>query len=95
MNNELSVSGLYIYPLKSAAGLSLSTMSLDALGPRHDRRFMLTDREGHFLSQRKYPAMTLIQTGIDDHSLRIKVPAQTALTITLPTDPQRVHTDPG
>ena len=34
---------IHIYPVKSLAGIALQRASLDAMGLRHDRRWMLVD----------------------------------------------------
>ncbi|NQD95250.1 MOSC domain-containing protein, partial [Pseudomonas sp. CrR25] len=58
----LRLSGLYRYPLKSAVAEPLLEASLDALGVRGDRRWMVVDAEsGRFLTQRLLPQMTQLQ----------------------------------
>lgn len=52
---------IHIYPVKSLAGIALQRASLDAMGLRHDRRWMLVDPAGRFLTQRSHPQMVLIQ----------------------------------
>jgi uncharacterized protein YcbX len=32
------LSGLYVYPIKSAGGIPLEAWDVDGRGPRHDRR---------------------------------------------------------
>lgn len=55
----MHLSGLYRYPLKSAAGESLQETRLDALGVLGDRRWMVVDAEsGRFLTQRLLAQMT-------------------------------------
>lgn len=54
------VSALNIYPLKSARGIPLREMTLDARGPAGDRRWMLIDERAVMLSQRDLPRMALI-----------------------------------
>lgn len=53
------ISALFIYPIKSMAGISLSSMAFDALGAEYDRRYMLVDKSGQFISQRKYSQLAL------------------------------------
>lgn len=55
------VSALYQYPIKSCAGVSLPQMQFDRLGPIGDRRFMLVNANGKFISQRTHGQMALIQ----------------------------------
>jgi uncharacterized protein len=54
---SIRLSALHIYPIKSARGLSLPEAELTGRGLAHDRRFMLVDAEGLFLTQRQLPAM--------------------------------------
>ncbi len=58
---ELRLSAINVYPLKSAAGLSQSTWEVDSFGLRHDRRWMVVDAAGDFLSQRVHPKLALIR----------------------------------
>lgn len=60
------VSQLFLYPIKSCAGISVSELNFDKKGPLFDRRWMLVDaKTGGFLSQRKLPKMALITTRIE------------------------------
>ena len=60
------ISQLFIYPIKSCAGISVSILKFDHRGPRLDRNWMLVDAStGVFLSQREVPRMALISTTIE------------------------------
>lgn len=60
------ISQLFVYPIKSCAGVAVSSLQFDGKGPLFDRRWMLVDSEtGVFLSQREVPQMALITTSID------------------------------
>jgi len=62
-----SISQLFVYPIKSCAGISVSSFSFDQKGPLFDRRWMLVDKHsGTFLSQREFPVMALISTRIEE-----------------------------
>lgn len=65
MKQSIKISELYIYPVKSLAGISLKQAELDSMGLKYDRRWMLVAEDGKFLSQRTLPKMALIQTSID------------------------------
>lgn len=65
------VSELYIYPVKSLGGFSVEEAKVTATGFEHDRRWMLVDRDGMFLTQRKIAAMALLQTAIIQEGLYI------------------------
>lgn len=75
--NHLVVDSLHVYPLKGAAGFSPSSWHVDERGLRHDRRFMLVDEDGVFISQRTSPRMALISAVISDAGLRISTAAGT------------------
>ncbi len=60
----IRLSQLYIYPVKSMAGIPLETSEVDAMGLKHDRRWMLVDRDGQFMTQRTHPHMVLIRQAI-------------------------------
>jgi uncharacterized protein len=80
---NVTLSGLYVYPIKSCAGISLDSAELSATGLRHDRRWMLVDEAGEFMSQRAHPRMALISTHLSDEQLTVSArhagPADTAL----------------
>jgi len=57
----ISISELAIYPVKSCGQIKLSQCSLDPFGLQMDRRWMLVDENGKFLSQRLLAKMCLIQ----------------------------------
>lgn len=51
---------LFIYPVKSCAAQEVQALSFDDYGPVGDRRYMLTDEQGQFLTQRTLPRMACI-----------------------------------
>lgn len=79
--NPLTLSGLYIYPIKSAGGVSLTTGQLDDRGLQHDRRWMLVDNQNSFLTQRKFPGMALISVELAPESLVVRGPAMKDLEV--------------
>lgn len=66
----ISVKKLMVYPLKSARGVRLERMELTERGPALDRRWMVVEADGTFVSQRSDPALatvaiSLVQNGIE------------------------------
>ncbi|MCP4898658.1 MAG: MOSC domain-containing protein [bacterium] len=61
---NVTISELWIYPIKSCGGIPLDRAEVQARGFAGDRRFMVVDSEGRFLSQRTLPAMARIRTRI-------------------------------
>lgn len=56
----MRITGLFIYPIKSARGIALQSSEIDAFGLPGDRRAMITDRDGHFITQRELPDLARI-----------------------------------
>ena len=52
------ISQLYIYPIKSLGAVSLTEAVVENEGLRGDRRFMLVDVNGKFITQRTRPELT-------------------------------------
>lgn len=52
------VKELYIYPVKSLAGVSCQSAYAEEMGFENDRRWMLVDAENKMLTQREYPLMS-------------------------------------
>jgi uncharacterized protein YcbX len=46
------VTSLFYYPVKSCRGIALDTATLDRRGIVDDRRFMIVDEWGRFVTQR-------------------------------------------
>ena len=62
---------LTIYPVKSMAGIQLAASELDTMGLRYDRRWMVVDSDGNFITQRTHPQMVLIRPSIADGQLQL------------------------
>lgn len=56
----MHVSELHIYPFKSGRGIALPAAKVDSRGLVGDRRMMLTDPSGHFITQRELPALATL-----------------------------------
>ncbi len=68
----MELSGITIYPVKSLAGLHLDETALDRFGPAGDRRWLVTDSAGRFLTQREHPGMALIETAVEGETLTLR-----------------------
>jgi uncharacterized protein len=77
------LSRLYVYPIKSCAGISLQSADLSATGLRHDRRWMLVDETGEFMSQRAHPRMALISVRLAPEWMIVSAPDMDELEIPL------------
>lgn len=84
----LTLSEIWIYPIKSLGGIRLQTAKVFEKGLQYDRRFMLIEESGLFMTQRVYPKMALFKTAIADSNLII---THNGNTLTLPLVPQVLH----
>lgn len=67
----LKLSEIYIYPVKSLGGIHLDVANITTRGLENDRRFMLIDEKGRFMSQREHPQLAIFQTKIEDTFLKV------------------------
>ncbi len=66
-----TVSSLFIYPIKSCQGLSLTEMQFGARGPLLDRNWMVVDGAGRFITQRECPRLALVQPTLEGDRLTV------------------------
>ncbi len=79
----LRLTSLHVYPIKSAGGCSVRGWEVDGFGLRHDRRWMVVDQEGRFLTQRTHPRLALVRPAIEGDTLRVTAPGMPALDLPL------------
>ena len=68
---ELKLTQIWIYPIKSLGGISLSSAAVMEKGLEYDRRLMLVDETGTAMTQRVFPKMALFKSSIDKGLLTI------------------------
>lgn len=81
--SNLVLSDIYIYPVKSLAGICVSSWPVVKTGFKYDRKWMLVDSERQFLSQRRLPRMALIKTVLTDTQLILSAPGMDKLSLEL------------
>ena len=74
---------LYIYPVKSCAGIALTESPLCEFGLDLDRAWMVVDAHGEFVSQREAPRMALIKPQIKMNELILRAPGMLALHVNI------------
>ena len=72
----MRVQSLYIYPVKSLAGIEVSSFELDDFGPAGDRRWMLVDNQERFITQRQLPLLANVVTRLGPEGVEIGIPGQ-------------------
>jgi uncharacterized protein len=70
---------LFVYPIKSCAGVALRRATLFDTGLEYDRHWMVTDAQGGMFTQRAHSRMALIRTAFDGDDLVIDAPGMPTL----------------
>ncbi|WP_370679683.1 MOSC domain-containing protein [Comamonas sp. GB3 AK4-5] len=83
------IAQLWVFPVKSCAGVAVDTVRLDATGLAHDREWMVVDPQGVFLTQRSHPRMALIRPQL----LEVGASTDMVLALTAP-DCERLVVQP-
>lgn len=68
------ISEINIYPVKSLKGIALQDAVVESRGLRFDRRWMLTDPDGMFFTQREVPKMATISVEVNSSGLVVGAP---------------------
>lgn len=84
MEKTLIVQDLFIYPIKSLGGIRLSEAVVEEKGFRYDRRWMLVDDEGIFISQRSYPQLALLSVALGESELIVSHSKEEKMRVTIP-----------
>ena len=80
------LSDIFIYPVKSLAGIKVSNWQVNEKGLLHDRKWMLVDSDNQFLSQRRLPKMVLIKTQLTDCELILSTTTSDSISLPLYPD---------
>ncbi len=86
----LTLSALHVYPVKGLKGIDLATARCTDRGFEHDRRWMVVDSDGEFLSQREHPKMATVWTEIAGGALSLSAPDEPGVEV--PIDARGVPT---
>ena len=99
----MQLSGLFIYPIKACAGIALEQADVVERGLAFDRRYMLVDRTGTFITQRERPQLCRVATAFEGERLLVStlgkavlvLPRQPAPSSALKRQPYRVWDSVG
>jgi len=78
---DVRIASLHLYPIKSCAGIMVDRMRFDALGPIDDRRWMLVDQHGEFVTLREAPRLAQVRPARLSGGLRVLAPGQPVLQV--------------
>lgn len=72
--SSMSIKHLFYYPVKSCAGIEVAEAEVVASGLLHDRRWMVVDEAGMFVTQRERPALALVRPRVEKGMLFLSAP---------------------
>lgn len=78
---KVTVTNLHIYPIKSTMGINLSHAKIDALGLAFDRRFVISDNSGQFITARTEPSLCLVTTKLTKEGIILSAPNMPTLSL--------------
>jgi len=81
--SELVLSALHVYPVKGLKGIDLEAGRCTERGLEHDRRWMVVDADGLFISQRQIPLMATVWTDLADDALTLSAPDRESVAVPL------------
>jgi uncharacterized protein YcbX len=87
MSADFQLDEINIYPIKSLGGVRLDEARLTGRGLQHDRRWMLVDPTGQFLTQRECPAMARLQVILHRDQLVVQPRHHPAPSLKVPLKP--------
>ena len=76
-----TIAQLFVYPVKSCAGIEVQAARLTETGLEWDRAWMVVDRQGQFVTQRELPRMALIQPTLMATELELRAPGMPVLAV--------------
>lgn len=76
---EATIARLFVYPVKSCAGVELPEALLTETGLEFDRAWMVVDAQGEFVTQRQLPRMALIRPQMKHTEAVLRAPGMLAL----------------
>ncbi len=89
---KISLSGLNIYPLKSAKAIRLQSSRVEEKGLLLDRRWVVTDQQGQFITGRTQPKLALIVCRQTESGIIFSAPDMPDLILTIADFPEQ-YTD--
>ncbi|MGB5406482.1 MAG: MOSC domain-containing protein [Thiogranum sp.] len=79
----MKVTDINIYPIKSTRRVAVHESEVLPRGLPWDRRWMLVDEEGRFITARQHPTLAMVQTEFKDDVVQVSVAGRTMLQLPL------------
>ncbi|MGG7661074.1 MOSC domain-containing protein [Dyadobacter sp. BHUBP1] len=83
----MTLSEIWVYPVKSLGGIRLTKALTEERGLQYDRRWMIIDEGNVFITQRAHSKMALIDVALEDKGLKIYLRTDPADSVLVPYEP--------
>jgi uncharacterized protein len=90
MSPTITVSELWVYPVKSCAGVRLTEATLGPRGIVHDRSWMVVRPDGTFVTQREYPRLAVVAPSLRDGQLWLHAPDAAPVAVPIEGDGEQM-----
>lgn len=87
---DIRLSAIHLYPIKGIRAVDAAQAHLEPAGLRGDRRWVIVDDQGQFISQRTHPRMARISGSFDDQGLTLEAPGQNPVDLGVPDGSSRI-----
>jgi uncharacterized protein len=81
---HMHLSALSLHPLKSSAALPVEALEIEPRGPRFDRRWLVVDADGRFVTARAVAELVLVRAEPLGAGLRLSAPGMASLDVVPP-----------
>jgi uncharacterized protein YcbX len=78
---QATIARLFVYPVKSCAGVELRESILTETGLEFDRAWMVVDASGEAVTQRERPRMALVRPQLRQFDMVLRAPGMLALHV--------------
>jgi uncharacterized protein YcbX len=80
----LRLTDIWRYPVKSCRGQRLAQGLVEPWGLAGDRRWMVVDGDGRFVTAREHPRLVLVTPALEGDSIRLAAPGMPDLVVAVP-----------
>jgi uncharacterized protein YcbX len=85
-DTQARISALYVYPVKSCRGIQVDRARVARRGFERDRRWMVVDDQGQFLTQRTLPALCRVATSLHPDGIELAIEGRAPYLLPLEFD---------
>ncbi len=86
----MHLSAIHIFPVKGLRGVSVTSARVEPWGLAGDRRWMLVDAKGRFITQREESRLAVIAAAPEGDGIRLSAAGRPDLILAPPATPSRI-----